>query len=102
VLTGEAGGLVEQLEIGLDLTRRLGALHLDDDAAAVRQDGSVHLPYRRRRDRHLLELEKELVDRKAELLPDDALDVLERKRADRVLQRLQLEHDVGRNDVGPG
>ena len=60
--------LEEQREVGLDLPRRVGALHLDDDAAAVRERRAVHLPDRRRRERLLVEIEEEPLDRLPELL----------------------------------
>ena len=92
----------EQLDVALDLPRRVRPLHLDDDLPAVRQHRAVHLADRRGRDRLLLELEEQPLDRLPELLADRALDVLERERAHVVLQRPELGDDVRRNDVGPG
>jgi hypothetical protein len=59
----------------------------------------VHLSDRRRRDRLLAELEEQLLDRQAELLGDDSLDVRERERPDIVLELAELGDDVGRDDV---
>src|SRR6266480_1389870 len=101
-LLGEAGRLVEQRDVGLDLARRVGTLNLDRDALAVRKHGVVYLPDRGRRSRLLVELEEGLLDGYAELLRDHAFDVGERDRPHVVLKLLQLEHDVGRNDVGTG
>ena len=95
------GGLIEKREVGLDLPRRVGPLHLDRDALAVRQRRPVHLPDRGGGDGGRLELREELLDRKPEVLADHPLDVLVRERPHVVLQGLQLEHDVGRDDVGP-
>jgi hypothetical protein len=101
-LARDAGGLVEEREVGLDLPRGVRALHLDGDAVAVREGGAVHLADRRGRDRGLLELGEQLFDRELELLADDALYVLVREGAHVVLERLKLGEDVGRNDVGAG
>ena len=60
----------------------------------------MDLADRRGGDRRLLELGEELGDRELEILLDHALDVLVRERADVVLECLQLEQDVRRNDVG--
>src|SRR5205807_2170933 len=60
-------GLVEQREIGLDLARRTRPLDLDRDAPAVREDRAVHLADRRRRDRRLVELDEETLERAPEL-----------------------------------
>ena len=51
-LLRELRRLVHQREVGLDLPRRVRPLHLDDDAPAVRQRRAVHLPDRRRGERH--------------------------------------------------
>ncbi len=61
----------------------------------------MHLADGRGRDRRLVELEEELVDREPELLFDDLLRLLEGERRDLVLERLQLEDDVRRDDVRP-
>ena len=99
-LADQAGGLVEQRQVGLDLPRRVRALDLDGDAAAVRERGAVHLADRGGGDRGRVEVGEELLDAQLEVLADDALDVLVRDRADVVLELLQLDHDVGRDDVG--
>ena len=59
--------LVEQPEVGLDLPRRGRPLHLDRDLLPVGQHGAMHLPDRRGRDRHLVELDERLLDREPEL-----------------------------------
>src|SRR5439155_19454906 len=66
------------------------------------EDGAVHLPDRRGRQWALLELEEQPLDRLAEVLADDALDVRERERAHVVLQAAELRDDVGRDDVRAG
>ncbi len=60
-LARDAGELIHELEIGLDLPRRIRPLHLDDRPTPVWERRAVHLPDRRRRDRRLLELEIELL-----------------------------------------
>ena len=91
--------LIEQREVGLDLPRRCRALHLHGDAAAVREDGLVHLADGRGGDRLLDELDEEPLDRLAQLLRDHLLDLGERERADVVLELPQLDDDVRRHDV---
>ena len=66
-LAREPGELIHELEVGLDLARGIRPLHLDDDAAAVRKHGAVHLADRRGRDRHLVELEEELLEGEPEV-----------------------------------
>ena len=99
-LLDHAGGLVEQREVGVDLPRRVGSLHLDRDAVPVRQDGAVHLADRRRRDRPLLELDEELLELEPELALDDLADRGERHGPHVVLEPAQLGDDVRRHDVG--
>ncbi len=100
-LLHELRRLVQEDEVGLDLTHRVRALHLDRDLAAVRKRRLVHLTDRRRRDRHRVEVEEEPLDRVPQLLLDHALRLLEGERAHIVLQRPQLGDQVGRDDVGP-
>jgi hypothetical protein len=52
------------------------------------------------RDRRRLEVEEQPLERVAQLLFDHALGLLERERSHVVLQPPQLDHDVGRYDVG--
>ena len=68
-LPDQAGSLVEEGEVVLDLTRRVRALHLDDDLVAVRKDRPVHLADRRGRDRRLVELDERLLERQARARP---------------------------------
>ena len=101
-LAHEPRRLLEQLDVALDLARRVRSLHLDGDPAAVRQHRTMHLADRCGRQRLLVELEEEPLDRLAELLADHPLDIGERERADVVLEPAQLGDDVRRDDVGPG
>jgi len=98
---GDTCRLIQKRHVRFDLSRRAGALHLDGDLLAVRQRRAVHLSDRRRGDRRVVELREELGNRKAEILLDHLLDVLDRKRANVVLQAPQLRDDVGREHVGP-
>ena len=100
-LLGELRRLVHEREVGLDLPRRVRPLHLDGDAAAVRQRRAMHLPDRRCRDRLRVELGEQPLDRLAELLLDRPLDVRVRERPHVVLQAAQLGDDVRRHDVRP-
>ena len=100
-LLHEPRRLIEQREIGLDLPRRAGALHLHRDLFAVRKRRAVHLADRRRGDRLAVEREEEALDRVAEILDDHALGFLERERSHVVLQTAQLGDDVRGHDVGP-
>ena len=86
-LPGEARCLVEEDEVGLDLGRSGGTLHLDGDLAPVGKHSPMHLADRRRRDRGLVELEKELLDGQPELSLDRLFDLRERKRPYVILQR---------------
>jgi hypothetical protein len=98
-LTHEPSDLVHELEVGFDLARCLGPLHLDGNPPSVRQRGSVHLADGGGCHRRLLEIEEELLDREAEVLPDDELGLHERKRCDVVLEGFELEDDVRRDNV---
>ena len=100
-LLHELRRLVHELDVGLDLTLRVGPLHLHRDGPSVRERRAVHLPDRRGSHRLLVEVEEEPRDRVAELLLDHPLRFLERERAHVVLERAQLGDDVRRNDVGP-
>ena len=61
----------------------------------------MHLADRRRRERRLVELGEQPLDRLAEILPHRPLDVGERERSNVVLQAAELGDDVGRHDVRP-
>ena len=100
-LLDDSRGLVEEAEVGLDLLRRARPLHLDGDDVAVREHRAVDLADRGRGDRLAVEFEEEALDRLAELLADDALDLLVRERAHVVLKPAQLGDDVRRQHVGP-
>ena len=93
--------LVEQGEVRLDLPGRARALHLHGDAAAVGENGLVHLADGGGGDRLLDELDEQPLDRLAQLLQDHLLDLRERERADVVLELSQLDDDVRRDDVRP-
>ena len=100
-LLGDSRRLVEETQVGLDLLRRARPLHLDRDDVAVREHCAVDLADRGRGQRLAVELEEEALDRLAELLADDALDLLVRERAHVVLEPAQLGDDVRRQHVGP-
>ena len=96
----DARRLVQEREVGLDLPRRAGTLHLDRDSSPVRKRRTVDLTDRGGRDRSGIELGEELVDREAEVFLDHILDVAEREGTDIVLEPTQLGDDVRREDIG--
>ena len=55
-VAGDAGDLVQELDVGADLALGVGALDLDHHLLAAGQAGGVHLADRGRRDRLLVEL----------------------------------------------
>ena len=99
-LLDHARGLVEQRQVGFDLTRRVRALHLDDDLVAVRERRAVHLTDRGGGNRLLVEADERLLDRQAELFLDHDPNLREGERADVVLEAAQLGDDVRRDDIG--
>src|SRR5262249_6116283 len=101
-LLHEPGGLLQKLDVALDLAWRVRALHLDGDAPAVRQDGAMHLADRRRCHRLLLELEEQTRDRLVQVLEHHPLHVGVGKRPDVVLKAPELRDDVRRDDVRAG
>ena len=100
-LLGEARGLVEQRDVGLDLARRVGTLHLDRDSAAVRERRPVHLADRGGGHRLLLEVEEEALERQPEVGFDHLPGLLVGERPDVVLEPAELRDDVRRQDVRP-
>src|SRR5204863_9011565 len=70
-------GLVEEREVGLDLSRRPRPLHLHDDTPSVREDRAVALTDRGGRERRTLELEEEALEAEPELRLDHLLHLLE-------------------------
>ncbi len=97
----QAGELVQQLNVGVDLALRVGALDLDDHLVPARQARAMHLADRGRGDGLLVELGEDLFDTQPELGLDDPPDVGERLGPGTVLELAQLLDDVGRNDVRP-
>ena len=101
VFRQQPGDLVEQVDIGADLRFRIRPLHLDDDAVAVRQHGTVHLADGGSSDRLGVDLQEEALDRQPELLFDHAERNFGRERRHLVLQLAQLDQDVLRHYVRP-
>ena len=91
-----------QLEVGLDLPRRLGPLHLDGDLLAVRERRAMHLADRRRRDRGLVEAEERLLDGEPELPSTTPRTSARRGRASHRPAASQLGDDVRRHHVRDG
>ena len=83
----DPSGLLEQREVGLDLSRCSRPLNLDGDRPAVRERCPMHLADRRRGDRRRLEVEERALEREPELALDNLLDLLERERSHIVLER---------------
>ena len=92
--------LVEELEVVGERCADVRALHLDDDLAAAAQRGGVHLAEARGAERLVVEVVEQLADAAAELLLDRLLDVVERDRADVVLQRSSSRMYGSREQVG--
>ena len=99
-LLDESRGLLEQLDVALDLARGVRPLNLDRDLLPVRKHRAVHLSDRGSRHRHLVELEEEATDRLLQILGDHPLDIGEREWRHVVLEATQLDDDVLRDDVG--
>ncbi len=99
-LLDESRGLLEQLDVALDLARSVRPLNLDRDLLPVRKHRAVHLSDRRSRHRHLVELEKQATDRLLQILGDHPLDIGERERRHVVLEATELDDDVLGDDVG--
>ncbi len=87
---GKLGQVFEDVEIGGDHLVDSGPSDLQRDHATVKQDGPVNLRDRRRGRRHLIDRQKELRQRPAQLLGDDLRRLLERKWPDIVAQRGEL------------
>ena len=96
----DAGDLVEQGQVALDLAPRAWALYLHRDQPPAWELREVHLPDRGRRHRHRVEGRVELLDRGVEVLLDHPLHVGIGERAHVVLELAQLGDDLGRDDVG--
>ncbi len=97
----QAGELVQQLDVGVDLALGVGALHLDDHLVPAGQPCPMDLADRGRGDGLLVELGEDLFDAQPELGLDDPPDIGERLGPGTVLQLAQFLNDVGRNDVRP-
>ena len=92
--------LAQQRDVGLDLTPRVGTLHLHGHRAAGVQLGQVHLADRGGRHRHRVEGGEQVADLAVQLLADHLLHLLVGEGRDRVLQQAQLADDLGRHQVG--
>ncbi len=89
----------ENRDIFLDYLRDFGPLHLDDEARSVVRARTVDLLNRGRGERQLIEARKKLIYRAAQLLLHDALRMLAGEGRHRLLQLLQLAHDLIREKV---
>ena len=103
---GRARALLEEddrradhVQVELDLVGDAGAAHLDHHVAAVGEKRPVDLRDRSGRQRLGLELREGVV---AQVLPDDPLDVLERKRRHLVDELAELLHVDVRKQVRTG
>ena len=101
-LLRQARRLEEQREVGLDLARRVGPLHLDDDRRPFGSVARCTCPIEAAASGFSSNSRKSRSIDWPSSSWIDALDVLERERADVVLQPAQLGDDVRRDDVGPG
>ena len=87
---GQAQDQPQVLHVGAHGGGHAGVLDLDRDLAPVGQRGAVDLADRRRRDRLLVELVEDLLQRLAELVLDHLAHLLEGDRGCGVAQRGQL------------
>jgi hypothetical protein len=96
----DPGNLLQQRDVGIDLARCVGALHLDRHGPARMQLGQMHLADRRGCHRHRVEPREQPVDVGLQLALDHLLHLGERKRRDRVLELAELHGDLLRDHVG--
>ena len=75
VVGEKMGDLHEEVEVGLDLSRGRGPLHLHGHDLPGRQDGAMHLADAGRGQRLFVEAQEEPPDRQAELVADDLVDL---------------------------
>ena len=92
----------EDLQVDLHGLGDAGALHLDGDGGAVRQRRPVDLPDAGGGDGRGVELDEELLDRRAQLLLDAGAHLLPGHGGHVVLQLGQLDGQVGRDEVATG
>jgi hypothetical protein len=92
---------LEQRDVAQDLVARGRPLHLDDHTLAALERAAVHLADRAGRDRHRVDRLEHVLPGNAELLLHHCDDVLLGERWHLVLQRGELLHVGGRQQVGP-
>ena len=101
----EACQRVQDLHVPRHGAGDLGTLHLDHDlfgAVGRLQHRAMHLGDGRRRQRLLLEALVDVLERRAERALHRLANFLEGQRIDLVLQLLQLDDPLGRQQVRPG
>mmetsp|Transcript_26791 Transcript_26791/g.56941 ORF Transcript_26791/g.56941 Transcript_26791/m.56941 type:complete len:369 (-) Transcript_26791:53-1159(-) len=102
VVVQEARQPAEEHQVALDGGQHPGPLHLDRHLLIRRpQRRAIHLSERRRRHGLARYLAVDVADPRAEVLLDDVEGLLVRERRHVVLQRAELLHVVGPNNVRP-
>ena len=99
---GFLGEEAQQAEVAHDLVPGAGPLHLDDHALAALEGRLVHLPDRPRSERLGVDRGEHVFPGDAELLLHHLHHLRLRQRRDVVLQRRELDDELGRQQVGPG
>lgn len=93
---------MKELDVLRELLAQIGALDLDDDAAAVAELGGVDLTEAGAAERLLGEAREELADTGVELLLDGRFDHLERHRGNVILEMLELVDVRFGQQIGSG
>lgn len=91
---------LQAFQVGQQAGPDLRVLHLDNHLLAVQQRGPVHGRDARNCQRLRVHRRKHSLQRAAQLLLDDAPDLIEGGRRQRVLAAGQLTQERGRHDVG--
>src|SRR6266566_1637231 len=97
---GLLGEQAEQPEVAHDLVAGAGPLHLDDDALAALQRRLVHLADRASGERLGIDRGEDVLPGDAELFLHHLHDLGLRQRRDIVLERRELDDELGRQEIG--
>lgn len=100
---GQAGQVLQDLDVGLDDAPQPRPLHLDHHLGARPDElGGMDLSQRGRGERLRIEAAEDALDRSPELALDDPPRLLSGERNSLILELLELLGDVERNEVGTG
>jgi hypothetical protein len=90
----------QQAEVAHDLVAGAWPLHLDDDALAGFERRLMHLADRARSERLRVDRGEDILPGNAELLLHHLDDLRLRQRSDVVLERRELDDELGRQEIG--